>query len=240
MRRRLYVEDMKFPRSNNILFSVVVASAAFLTACGRYPAQLSSHRDIAFTSEGETHVNASQLNSEDFPALAKFTKLYEIDFDDNGGMDGKLEALAQIGFTNLAEVVITDCPLVTDKGLVFLSRIPSIKGLGLRGTSISDKSAEIMVAMPKLQVVNLANSTNITLAGLLSMERSDTMQELEFSCGNLTQDNLIEIISATRHLNRVTISEPPEGRIDAPTLRKAAEAKGIELYVVRNMSCSRL
>jgi hypothetical protein len=232
---------MKVWQTNGIVISLVLALAASLTACRQhYPAYLSSQRDIASTAGSENHVNASKLSSEDFPAIAKFTKLYEIDFDDKGGTDGKLGALAQIGFTNLAQVVITDCPLVTDKGVAFLSRIPSIIGLGLRGTSISDTSTGIMAAMPKLQGVNLANSTNITLTGLLNLERSETLVELGFSCGKLTQDDLTQIIKAARHVNRIDISDPPDGRFDAPALRKVAEAKSIKLYVVRNMVCSPL
>lgn len=231
---------MNISRSNKFRLSVAVTLAAALTGCGHWPSSPSSRRGIAFVSKNEYHINASNLGLADFPALAKFTKLYEIDFDNNSCSDEKLDALAQIGFTNLAQVVIIDCPLVTDKGVSILSRIPSIIGLGLRGVSISDKSTELMAAMPKLQGVNLANSTNVTLTGLLNLARSATIQDLGFSCGKLKQDDLMEIISAARHVNRMEISEPPEGRLDAPALRKAAEAKGIELYVVHAMSVSPL
>ena len=97
-----------------------------------------------------------------------------------------------------------------------------------------------MAAMPKLEGVNLDNSTNITLTGLLILARSESIQELSLSCGKLTQDDQIEIINAAHHVNRIDISEPPGGRLDATTLRKAAEAKRITFYVVHNMVCSRL
>ena len=124
MRRGLHVEDMSVSKWNNLVFSVVLALAASVTGCGRYPAYLSSRRDISFASEGENHVNASKLSIADFPSLAKFTKLYEIDFDDNGVTYAKLGAVAQTGFTNLAQVVVTDGPRLPTKVSSFCRGFP--------------------------------------------------------------------------------------------------------------------
>src|ERR1017187_10160572 len=138
------------------------------TGCGHYPSHLTSRRDIEHTSRSETHVTVLGVTTEDYPALSKFKTLYEFDLD-AGGTDDQLEALARIGFTNLAEIVLTDCPQVTDKGLVSLVRIPTLKGLGLRGTSIGDAGCRVIASQMKLQEVNLPNCPKVTINGLLAL-----------------------------------------------------------------------
>jgi hypothetical protein len=87
---------MNILQPNKIIFNVALALTATLTACGHYPAYLSSHRDIASTSKHESHINASKLSSNEFSALAKFTNVYEFDLDGIGGTDEKLGALERI------------------------------------------------------------------------------------------------------------------------------------------------
>ena len=219
--------------------SAALALTIVTNGCGHYPSNLKSHSDIWITSKGETHIEVSQLPLDQFPKLAKFHQVYEIDFE-GGGTDDKLKALAQIGFTNLSEVVLTDCPLVTDKGIEYLSAVSSIRGLGLRGTSITDRSVATFAMMSRLEDVNIEGSTNVTLNGLVTLAQSDTLTDISFSGAALTQDDLLRIIGAVRHVTRIDIVDPADGRLDAPALREAARAKNIKLYAVRNRVCSAL
>jgi hypothetical protein len=105
------------------------------TGCGHYPSYLTSLHDLDRTSRLETHVRVSGPPTENFAALSKFQNLYEIDID-GGGTDDQLEVLVKNKFSNLSKVVLTDCPLVTEIGILSLLRITTLKGLGLRGTSM--------------------------------------------------------------------------------------------------------
>jgi hypothetical protein len=229
---------MKIPRFLGFAPSAALALTVVTSGC-HYPSNLKSHSDIWLTSKGETHIKVSQLPLDQFPKLAKFHQVYEVDFD-GGGTDDKLEALAQIGFTNLSEVVLTDCPLVTDKGIEYLSVVSSIRGLGLRGTSITDRSIATFARMSRLEGVNIEGSTGVTLKGLVTLAQSDTLTDICFSGAALTQDDLLRIIGAVRHVTRIEIVDPADGRLDAPALREAARAKNIKLYAVRNRMCSAL
>ena len=107
-------------------------------------AELKLPRGITIISESTTHVHAviSELHIKDFPALAKIHALFTVYFDGPEATDEKLKALAQLRFTNLACVVFTDCPLVTDKGVEHLSQIPTLSRLGLRQMSVTDAACE--------------------------------------------------------------------------------------------------
>ena len=219
--------------------SAALALTIVTNGCGHYPSYLKSHSDIWHTSHHETLIEVSQLPLDQFPRLAKFHQIYEVDFE-GGGTDDKLKALAKIGFTNLAEVVLTDCPLVTDKGIEYLSAVSSIRFFGLRGTSITDTSVGTFAKMSRLESVTIEGSAGITLKGLLALAQSDTLTDISFSGGALTQDDLIHIIGAVRHVTRIDIVDPADARLDAPALREAARAKNIQLYAVRNKVCSAL
>jgi hypothetical protein len=205
------------------------------TGCGHYPSHLTSRLDIERTSRSETHVTVSGLSTEDFAALSKFQNLYEIDLE-GGGTDSQLEALARNGFSNLTEVVLTECPQVTDRGISALLRVSTLKGLGLRGTSVSDGGCRIIASQMKLSDVNLPNCPQVTAKGLLALAQSETIEVLGFSLDHLTQADLIQIINAARRVDQIEIDivGDADKSLDLPELRNAAHNKGISLLGVRN------
>ena len=140
-------------------------------------------------------------------------------------------------------VVFTDCALVTDKGIGYLSRIPTIESLGLRHMSITDATCETMATKMRLLDVNMPNCSNVTVNGLLKMVHSESLESLGFSVSNMTQDDLIQLIStAAPQLGRrdIEMDTLSEGRLDLPALRKAAKTKKIRLFAVRNSYVSAL
>ena len=230
----------KTARPVHFKFLMAVALAAILTGCSGSPRYFASRRDIFFAAPYASNAQVSNLKPEDFPALVKFTKLRELDFEAPSCTDAQLYALTQVSLPKLSCVVLIGCPLITDKGIAYLAQIPAIDGLGLRDLAITDRSLDILVSMPKLQGVTLWGSTNISLNGLLRLAQSDHIEDIGFSCGDLTQGDLLRILEVSRKLNRIIIDEPPPGRLDAPTLRKAAQAKGIKIYVCHNRAVSAL
>jgi len=202
-------------------------------------------RGVTITSESKTYVHAeiSGLRTEDFPRLAKIHALNTVYFGGDGATDEKLRALVQLRFTNLVCVVFTNCRLVTDKGIDYLAQIPTLRSLGLRQMSVTDVACDTMVKKMRLRGVNMPNCPNVTVNGLLEMAQAEAMEDLGFSVGKMTQDDLIRIIStAGPKLVRMEIGmvESAERRLDFPALRQAAEPKQIKLFAVRNKRVKRL
>jgi len=232
---------MKAARLKALVWLLAGVSVIGATGCGHYPSHLTSLRDIERTSPSETHVSVSGLRAEDFKALSKFQNLYEIDLD-GGGTDSQLEALAGNGYSNLTEVVLTDCPQVTDKGVSFLLRFSTLKGLGLRGASVSDEGCHVIATRMKLQGVNLPNCPRVTANGLLALAQSETIENLGFSLDHLTQADLIKIIDGARRVNQIEVHivGDADKNLDLPELRKAAHDKRISILGVRNHVASSL
>jgi len=200
---------------------------------------------IIITSKSTTHVHAviSDLRVHEFPALAGIHALFTVYLDGQGATDEKLKALAQLRFTNLACVVLTDCPLVTDRGIEHLSQIPTLTRLGLRQMSITDAACDTMVGQMRLTEVNMPNCTNVTVNGLFKMAQSERMESLGFSVGQMAQDDLLSLIrTAGPKMNRMEIEmvQSAESRLDFPALREAGQAKRIKLYAVRNKHVTKL
>jgi len=200
---------------------------------------------IRITSPSKTHVHAniSELAIPDLPALTNIHALFTVYFDGVGATDEKLKALTQLRFTNLACVVFTDCPLVTDKGIEYVSQITSVTNLGLRGMSISDAACVTMAARMRLHEVYMPGCPHVTLAGLLKMAQSKTIHSLGFSLGKMKQNDLLEIINKSDpHLTRIDINMDgsSERRLDSPALRAAAKERKIKLYAIRNRHCKEL
>jgi hypothetical protein len=228
-----------------VLRSVVVLVSA-MTMGGETSAAASKlPRGIIITSQSKTHVHAniSDVRVENYSALTNIHALYTVYFHGDAATDEKLKALARLRFTNLTCVGFTDCALVTDKGIAYLSEIPTLERLGLRHMSITDATCETMATKMRLLDVNMPNCSHVTLNGLLKMIHSESLESLGFSVGNLTQNDLIQLIStAAPQLGRMDIDmdTTAEGRLDFPALRKAAKAKKIRLFAVRNKHVSAL
>ncbi len=225
-----------------LVVAVILALAAVKGECA--VAKLKVPPGVIITSESETHVHAliTELRLKDYPALTNIHALFTVYYNGNGATDEKLKALAQLRFTNLACVVFTDCPLVTDEGIEHLSTISTVNNLGLRHMTISDAACATMTARIRLHTVNMPKCTNVTVNGLLQMARSKTIESLGFSVGKLGQNDLIQIIStAGPKLGRIDIDMDgaQEERLDLPALRRAAEARKIKLFAVRNKSVTK-
>src|SRR5207237_7161469 len=90
-----------------------------LVGCGHYPAYISSRFDIALTSPNETEMVILKLPLEDYPALGKFQRLYELRIEDRA-TDETLRVLAGIGLPKLGSLSLPRCSSVTDRGLEYL------------------------------------------------------------------------------------------------------------------------
>lgn len=205
------------------------------------PKILSSGKDIQRASSNETHIVVKGLSEKDFPALVKFSDLCQIDFE-GGATDEQLQAFSRIGCSNVAQVVFIDCDGLTDKGIDCLTNISSIRELYLAGTPITDAGCQTMGAKMKLTSIDLTNCPRVTVNGLVMLARSETLKELGFSLNDLTQDDLVQILTAARNVKRVVIeiAGSADAKLDRSALLTLAAQKHIRLWEKRGNDLSAL
>ena len=191
------------------------------------PVSISSKKDIRNAKpDTEEIAIRKDLPIQDYPLLAKFTRLGTIGIwarDGQNATDEKLNALAALSFTNLVDVNLLNGRLVTDEGIRSLSQLPALKMLGLEGTSITDAGCEVMASKMRLTGVNVANCPKIGLKGIKILGSSTSVTNLSFSADNLTQKDVLDLIGSFKNIRWCQVVDR-EGKIDG----KAVEAKGAE------------
>ncbi len=202
-------------------------------ACGTYPAWLSTARQVRFARPGVEVIGVSCLPLRDFPLLAKFTRARGVIFDSRRGTfatDAKLKALASVGLTNVAWISMTNCRLITDAGIRALVRMPSLTGLGLEGTSITDAACTVMALQMRLTGVNVANCYRITLRGITDLTRSKTIRDISFSLGRIAPEQVLHLIGAATSITHWEIVDP-QHRLDAMAIEAMAARKKTQVLV---------
>ncbi|MEO7676527.1 MAG: hypothetical protein ABIV39_07185 [Verrucomicrobiota bacterium] len=194
--------------------------------CSNPPPAPASRFGVSFTSRNNTHLNLDSLPIEDYPALKKFHKLREVQY--GTATDEKMEALANVGLTNLRSASLNGSSYISDRGIEALAQIRFMDSLGLEGTAITDRGVDLIAKRMHPRGVNVAACTKVTVDGLLKLAQSETMESLSFSVGEMMQADLIRLIhAAAPQLVRMDIDmvESTERRLDFPALRREAEEK---------------
>lgn len=220
-----------FGRATTILLFALATNG-----CGTHPTPLTSARDISRTSKDTEQIVIGFLPVGDYPLLTKFQNLKDVSFfttDGTGANDEKLQALSKVELKNLKGVLLLNCPKVTDVGIRHLSRIPSLKWLGLEGTSITDESLVIMSKDMKLTGVNVANCSNITVNGLLKLAKSETLQSFTFPAESLTQEDVARLIGGFKANLKWPSVVDLGGKLNASQLESLAQQRGFRLNVRR-------
>src|SRR2546422_842973 len=189
-------------------FSVLLLGCTMALA---YPERIQTKGDIQRAKADADDIDIRNLPLECYPLLAKFKQVQQIrlaNLNPNVATDEKIEALSQLGFTNLWELVLTNCRGVTDAGVRSLTRIRSLKGIGFEGTSITDASCELIARQTRLDGVNVSNCRNITKKGLLSLATSERLRSIGFSANHLQPEDVVEIIRSCRNITRIEVVDP--------------------------------
>jgi hypothetical protein len=216
------------------LLSLVVLSAFVTCGCGSHPTDLASDRDIRRTSKDVEMIRVGLLPLEDYPELVRFQQVRDVDFftmDGTGADDARLEALANLNWKKLKQVCLLNCPSVTDEGIRHLSRLSSLEGFQLEGTSITDESLEILASNVNLKGINIANCPKITREGLLRLADHEGLEELGFSVGSMTHEDVVQIVTKLKDMEYLGIVDP-DGKIREEELDRLGEEKGIAISVI--------
>jgi len=211
------------------------AGSGVLAMGGKTPERLSTRRDIQKAKPGVEDIDIWNLPIQDYPLLAKFKSVKQIGLDCSEGTfatDEKLKALAALSLTNVTDIILTNCRLITDKGIRALSKIRSLKGLGLEGTSITDAALKTMASEMQLSGVNVANCDGLTMTGLRTLATSKTLKEISFSADKLTQDEVLEPINLFRNITWCGIVDP-HNKLDVKTIKEKGVEKNIRIVVMK-------
>lgn len=221
------------PAIRCIFISLMLLLTGTNSGCGGHPSPLESARDVRRASADLERIRIGLLPISDYPLLSKFKRLKDVDFftlNGTGADDAKLEALSKVELETLEGVLLLNCPKVTDVGIHWLSTIPSLKWVGLEGTSITDKSLTTMASKMKLTGVNVSNCYKVTKQGLMSLAASSTLKEFSFSADALAQEDVVELINQFEGIKWCGIVDPGK-KLDVPTLKQLGEQKGVRIVV---------
>jgi Leucine-rich repeat (LRR) protein len=136
-----------------------------------------SLRDNPITGAGLIHLC-------DSPAL-KSLDVQGTSFDDTGM--GCLARLTQL------EELFVDSPDVTDQGLAFLASMTAMHRLYIGKSGISDKGMIYLRYMPGMEHLILGGSLHAGDAGLVYLERMDSLRTLNLDQCGVSDDGLIHI-----------------------------------------------
>lgn len=227
-----------FSRSNHAtirftLILLMILLAGTNSGCGGHPTPLQSAQDVRRASADLQQIRIGLLPISDYPLLSKFKRLKDVDFftlNGTGADDAKLEALSKVKLETLEGVSLLNCPMVSDDGFRHLATIPSLKWVGMEGTSITDESLAVMASKMKLTGVNVSNCSKVTKNGLLILAASSTLKEFSFSADALTQDDVVEIINQFKGITWCGIVDPGN-KLDVPTLKQLGQQKSVRIVV---------
>src|SRR5205085_8244326 len=122
------------------------------------------------------------------------------------------------------DVILLNCPSVTDKGLIALTDISSIEFLQLEGTSITDTALEVLAEKLKLTAINVSNCSRVTIKGLLALVGSDRLEGIDFSVNDMSQSDVLELISRFKNVKDCFIIDPL-GKMDLDVIKHASARK---------------
>lgn len=205
---------------------------ALLPGCGEQPTTLCSRTDIWLTPASTGILNLGPLPVEDYPRLSKFQDAWRIDFYDpngSGADDQKLEAFSQLDFPRLSHVQVTSGRDVTDEGVRFLSRL-RFKALDLSGSSISDRSLELLASIDLLRSLGVVDCQNVSWNGILGYVSASHVESLWVSLAGNTQADVAELIRESNRLTHLGVMDH-DSVLDVKGIKRLAEAKGLYVYI---------
>jgi hypothetical protein len=199
--------------------------------CGKYPEPLSSSFDIMLASADVKEIAIADLPIIDYLKLSKFKDLKVIHFYKQGrvcGTDEKLHALTNLLFSQLEGVDLLKSSAVSDSGIEYLMNFKSLQWLQLEGTSITDKSLEILAKRSNIFGLNVAFSHS-TVVGLKSLSDLHSLKELTFSTENDVTATVCEVFENCRQLEHVEIIDKKK-MLNQSLIQDCAKRLGIHVF----------
>ena len=213
--------------------AIAVVSVS-MAGCGNYPAPIRSARDIAGASSAENMIVVVSLPLQDWPRLQKFGGLEHFRVAEEMApeiTDAHIKALSGLTLPILRQVAFAHCRQVTDAGLQALTNLPSIQGMQLVGTSITDQGMlTLATGFPRLRGINVESCRLVTERGFLSLTNSKTITDVGLSLQSFSQAQIENIISTVSNVTWWTISDPGH-KLDSAPVRALGESRKVTIHV---------
>ena len=194
---------------------------------------LRSLRDIKRAPSQTDNIWIGELPLNCYSALVKFANLKHVSFhrkNGEGADDQRLQVLSGLGFTNLFDVGLLNCPRVTDRGIRALTNLPALRFLQLEGTAITDAGCSLLAGTSTVTGVNASYCTNVTRIGILALARSPTVRELGFSLDQIDKKEVPEIIDSMSSGSYCIIVDP-KGELNSNELKQRGQTRGIQVVL---------
>ena len=211
---------------------LLAAYMLVLGGCGDYPEPLTSGGSIQRSPPETEMVKIGDLDGNEYAKLTRFYRLRDIDFyvpHRSGATDAKLIALSKVPLRQLQHISLLGCFAVTDEGVEALRAFPTLKSVVLSGTSITDTSLFRVASMPNISGVS-ADCKYVSYTGLVYLARSDLITEIDFTCDNLSQDEVLSLIQMFRKVKSCVITDRQQ-KLDPSIINRTAKDRGISIAV---------
>ena len=219
--------------------AILVAISVLSAGCGHQPKTIRSARSIELTPSSEYMISIDGLPLEDWPKLAKFSKLQHITFSPSDTTDAHLAAFGTLHFPVLHQIYLRHASKVTDAGVAHLTNFPSLKGIQLIGTSITDESLEAFASSyPSLVGINVVECPHLTVKGFQTLADSPSLTNVSLSLNPLTQSDIENIIQTVPNVTYWSIRDI-HGQIKLASLVSLSEKLQIQISIVDKNNVSK-
>jgi hypothetical protein len=185
-------------------------------------------------------INVSGLPLEDWGRLQKFRALEHLFVDQRMGStinDEYLRTLAKLSLPKLRDLNLSECPNVTDVGVLALTNLPSITSLGLRGSRVTDDGLRRLAgAMPGLTSLSLCQCGSLSSLGFLALTNAGTLNELSLSPDHLTQTDLERLIAVLGQVTWWGIDDRAHELLLDPLL-KLQQTRKVTMVLIDGDTC---
>ena len=216
--------------------AAVLLSLALCSCLGlfeKHPVPLSSKDEIRKANADTDDIIISKLPIEQYSLLLRFHRLKSVRMWSPTGQeitDTKLAALSMLNLTNVTDINLLNSRLVTDEGIRALSKIRSVKTLGLEGTALTDAGCEVMASQMRLTGANVANCPRVTAKGMKALGESETITGLTFSVENLTQAAIVDLLAAFKNVKSCHVVDT-ERKLDENAIKQEGLKRNIDAFV---------
>ncbi|MES2997460.1 MAG: hypothetical protein V4733_11685 [Verrucomicrobiota bacterium] len=172
-----------------------------LSGCGYYPPSVNSSRDAVRLSQAHVSLRVRRLADEDIPALQHRAHLQMLFFSDGHAIeeakitDRGLLVLSKLHLPELHLLDLGYCQTITDRGLIHVSRMKTVKRLSLRASQgISDSGIHHLRKMTGLRQLDLRGCGGISNKCLADLRTMKNLQEIQLGgCENITMAAVREL-----------------------------------------------
>jgi hypothetical protein len=199
---------MFFKHRNGLRSFSALAVLFLLCGCGTgWPPIAENKHDVEQLPASQRSIRVRGLSDGDIPALERLHELTHLDFYGGWAVekapitDEGLKRLSELDLPNLQSLALGFCGNITDKGLTYVARMPTVGELMLMGCPhITDEGLPELLTMKGLRYLDLRGCPGITDRGLKYLAAKNNWETILLGgCPNVTPDGVAQLQAALTH-----------------------------------------